>query len=67
MEWFLPIFWGNSLAVVIFLAAVAWQFLFRSVQASGEEATFQIGDITDESLRYYNGYDYMKPILVAVK
>jgi len=65
MGWIVSIFWGNVIAALILLVAAAWQFL-RPLPAS-EEAVFQIGDITVDSLQYYNGYDYMKPILVAVK
>lgn len=30
-------------------------------------AKFQVGELTLEALRYYCGYDYMRPTLISVK
>ena len=60
------IYWGNVVAVVGMLALAAWQLL-QPKPVAVEEARFQIGDITAETMQYYCGYDYMKPILVAIR
>lgn len=39
----------------------------RKKPAPAEPVRFQIGNISAESLAYYCGYDFMKPILIAVK
>lgn len=57
------------------LAAVAALYLVLKIiqvlrelsQPPPPEAKFNIGDITELSLAYYNGRDWAKPLLVAVK
>lgn len=53
---------GVVLAIIIQLAKA----LFMK-QAPEQPAKHNIGNITLDALRFYNGYDYMKPLLVAIK
>jgi hypothetical protein len=60
------IVWGNILAVSVVLVFYVLQF-FKTKKPEPEPLRFQIGDITAETLQYFCGYDFMKPILVAVR
>ena len=63
MDWLI----AGLLALVFVLV---WLILRRdaSLAAKPEElAKFQVGEITAETLAYHCGYDYMKPLLIAVK
>ncbi|KXZ55168.1 hypothetical protein GPECTOR_3g315 [Gonium pectorale] len=56
---------------LIAVAVLAVVFLFvlraRSSPAPPAPEKYQLGDVTVETLRLYNGYDWSKPPLVAVK
>ncbi|KXZ48212.1 hypothetical protein GPECTOR_29g118 [Gonium pectorale] len=59
------------LQALIAVAVLAVVFLFvlraRSSPAPPAPEKYQLGDVTVETLRLYNGYDWSKPPLVAVK
>ena len=65
MDWSSAIFWLNVIGVIVLVVLYAWRWIFPT--PAPEEPKIHIGDITAETLRYYCGYDYMRPILVAVK
>jgi hypothetical protein len=43
------------------------QLLLDARKPPPPEAKWQIGDITLHSLRFHNGMDYSKPVLIAIK
>ncbi|KAG1672274.1 hypothetical protein FOA52_004288 [Chlamydomonas sp. UWO 241] len=57
---------GVLLGLGILVLVLIMQAL-RKKPVPVETARFQVGDISSDSLAYYCGYDFMKPILVAVK
>ncbi|GAX78734.1 hypothetical protein CEUSTIGMA_g6171.t1 [Chlamydomonas eustigma] len=61
------IVWGNILALVFVVIFFVLQLLTPKKTVTTEPTKLHIGDITTESLQYYCGYDFMKPILVAVR
>ena len=52
--------------VMVVLIARAWWAGKRTV-AEAAEAKFRVGDITEHSLRFYNGTDWSKPTLIAIE
>lgn len=55
--------WLGVVCLVCLLAA----YWFKPRKQEEAPAKANVGDITEETLAYYSGYDYMKPILVAIK
>lgn len=54
---------GVVLAIIVQLAKA----LFAATRKPEEPAKLHIGDLTLDALRFYNGYDFMRPLLIAVK
>ena len=65
MDWATIIFWLNISGALVLFVLYAWRWIWP--ESLPQEAKLHIGEITADALQYYCGYDYMKPILVAVK
>lgn len=58
--------WLVLLGVVVVVVALLTWMASRTPQPL-PPAKYRVGDISAESLRYYCGYDIMRPVLLAVQ